>query len=346
MSLAIRATVWSVLALVLVIVAILAWMQAEMTAPYYAAGSPEVFVEVTGGAGAHSVAKQLADAGVIRSLLPFEIYVRWTGMDRRLKAGEYRFAVPAAPAEVARRIVEGDIFFQSVTLPEGLTARETVSLIVQAGIGNRRELEQALQRVDWIADLDPAAPSLEGYLFPDTYRFPRSADAVQVVRTMIRAFRDRYSGIPAARPLPKGWTLRRIVTLASMIEKETGSAPERPLVASVLVNRLERGMPLACDPTIIYALKLAGTYDGNIRKRDLSLDSPYNTYTHAGLPPGPICNPGEESLRAALAPPKTDYLYFVSRNDGTHQFSKDFTSHSLAVARYQKNHFQPSSRRP
>jgi len=345
MSVVFRTAIWSALALVLIVAASLAWMHAEITAPYYGARSPEVFVEIASGAGAHSVAAQLAAAGVIRNRLLFEIYVRWTGMDRRLKAGEYRFAAPAAPAEVVRRIVAGDIFFHSVTLPEGLTAREAVSLIAQAGIGDARELEQALQRVDWIADLDPAATSLEGYLFPDTYRFAHSADSVRVVQALVRAFRDRYSAMLSAHPLPKGWTPRRIVTLASMIEKETGSASERPLVASVLVNRLERGMPLACDPTIIYALKLAGTYDGNIRKRDLALDSPYNTYTHAGLPPGPICNPGEESLRAALAPPGTEYLYFVSRNDGTHQFSTDYSSHSLAVARYQKNRLQPSSPR-
>lgn len=342
----IRLTIWSALPLALIVVAGLAWTHAEMTAPYYGSNSPEVFVEIIGGAGAHAVAERLASAGVIKNRLPFEIYVRWTGMDRRLKAGEYRFSAAATPREVARRLVDGDIFFRSVTLPEGLTARETVSLIMQAGIGDHRELDQALQRVDWIEDIDPAAQSLEGYLFPDTYRFPRSTDSVRVIQTLIRGFRNRYSEILSAHPLPKGWTPHRIVTLASIIEKETSSASERPLVASVLVNRLERRMPLACDPTIIYALKLAGTYDGNIRKRDLAIDSPYNTYIHAGLPPGPICNPGEESLRAALAPPRTDYLYFVSRNDGSHQFSRDFSAHALAVARYQKNHSQPSSHRP
>lgn len=342
----VRTIILCTAALTLLIAAGLAWIHAEMTSPYYGGSSREVFVEIADGAGAHSVARQLADTGVIRVALPFEIYVRWTGMDRRLKAGEYRFAAPATPPEVARRIVEGDIFFRSVTLPEGLTAWETASLIAQAGIGNRAELERAVHRVDWISDIDPAATSLEGYLFPETYRFPRSADSAQVIQALVRGFRNRYSQILSTHPLPEGRTPRRIVILASIIEKETASPFERPLVASVLVNRLERGMPLACDPTIIYALKLAGRYDGNIRKKDLALASPYNTYTHAGLPPGPICNPGEVSLRAALAPPRTDYLYFVSRNDGTHQFSRDFASHSLAVARYQKNHVKPSPRRP
>ena len=342
----IRVTIWSTLAAALIAAAALVWVRAEMTTSYCGWSSPEVFVEIASGAGAHTVASLLSDAGVIRNRFPFEAYVRWTGMDKRLKAGEYRFASPAAPPEVAQRIVDGDIFFHAVTIPEGLTARETVSVIVQAGIGSREELEHAVQRAEWIEDLDPAARSLEGYLFPDTYRFPRGLHSDQIVQTAIRGFRRRYSALLSAHPLPQGWTPRRIVTLASMIEKETGAASERPLVASVLINRLQRGMPLACDPTIIYALKLARSYDGNIRKRDLTLDSPYNTYTHAGLPPGPICNPGEESLRAALAPPRTDYLYFVSRNDGTHQFSRDFSSHSLAVARYQKNHAQRTTRRP
>jgi UPF0755 protein len=340
----IRATVWSALAIALVALIGLVSMHAAMTTPYYGSNSAEIFLEVVSGAGAHSVATLLADAGVIRNRLPFEVYVRWTGLDRRLKAGEYRFASPATPAEVARRIAEGDIFFHSVTLPEGLTAREAISVIVGAGIGNRDALEQAVLRADWIQDFDPSTRSLEGYLFPDTYRFPHDADAAQIIQSMIRQFRRRYSALVAVHPAPHGWTACRIVTLASMIEKETGSASERPLVASVLVNRLARGMPLACDPTIIYALKVAGSYDGNLRKRDLALDSPYNTYTRAGLPPGPICNPGEESLRAALAPPQTDYLYFVSRNDGTHQVSRDFTSHSAAVARYQKSHSQPATR--
>jgi peptidoglycan lytic transglycosylase G len=341
----IRATIWSTLAVALVALIGLVWVHAEMTTPYYGSSSAEVFLEVVAGAGAHSVATLLADAGVIRNRLPFEVYVRWTGLDRRLKAGEYRFAAPATPPEVAQRIADGDIFFRSVTIPEGLTAREAISVIVEAGIGDRDDLEQAVLRVDWVEDLDPAAQSLEGYLFPDTYRFPHSTGSTQIIQTMVREFRRRYSAMLPIHPLPRGWTPRRIVILASMIEKETGSASERPLVASVLANRLARGMPLACDPTIIYALKLAGSYDGNIRKRDLAIDSPYNTYTHAGLPPGPICNPGEESLRAALGPPQTDYLFFVSRNDGTHQFSEDFSSHSAAVARYQKNHSQPAARR-
>ena len=154
---------------------------------------------------------------------------------------------------------------------------------------------------------------------------------------MVDQFKARFAKLKEAHPIPKDWHIPQIVILASMVEKEVKIPQERPLVASVLVNRLERDMPLACDPTIVYALKLTGNYDGNIRKTDLEIDSPYNTYIHAGFPPGPVANPGEDSLRAALEPQKTDFLYFVSRNDGTHQFSKDFQSHLNAVAKFQKS---------
>jgi len=341
-----RAAIWSTLAVALAAGAALFWTHVELTSPYYAARSTEVFVEITGGAGAHTVASLLADAGVVKNRLLFQAYVRWTGIDRHLKAGEYRFDAPATPLEVARRIVDGDIYYHSVTIPEGLTLQETVSVIEQSRLGSREDLDRGVQRVDWIKDLDPQARSLEGYVFPDTYRFPRGASADQIIRAAVRRFKNRYSALLSAYPLPQGWTARQIVTLASMIEKETGASPERPVVASVLVNRLERRIPLACDPTIIYALKLAGSFDGNLRKKDLTLDSPYNTYIHAGLPPGPICSPGEESLRAALSPQKTDYLYFVSRNDGTHEFSRDFSSHARAVERYQKNPARPANRLP
>jgi UPF0755 protein len=343
---AIRTAIWSTLALALAAGIAVLWLHIELTTPYYGARSAEVFVEISGGAGARTVASLLADAGVVKSRFPFQTYVRWTGIDRHLKAGEYRFNVPATPLEVAQRIADGDIYFHSVTIPEGLTLQETVSVIVQAGLGKREELDRAMRRVDWIGDLDPLARSLEGYVFPDTYRFPRDVSADQIVQTAVRGFRNHFSALLSAHPLPAGWSPRRIVTLASMIEKETGAPSERPLVASVLVNRLDRRMPLACDPTIIYALKLAGRFDGNLRKKDLSLDSPYNTYVHAGLPPGPICSPGEESLRAALVPEPADYLYFVSRNDGTHQFSRDLGSHAEAVARYQKSQAPRATRQP
>jgi UPF0755 protein len=221
-------------------------------------------------------------------------------------------------------------------VPEGLTAEETIELLSKNGLGNPTEMEQALLKTDWILDLDPKARNLEGYLFPETYRFSRKADSETIIKSMVHQFRVRIGKILASYPPASGWNVTRIVTLASMIEKEVKIPEEGPLVASVLVNRLEKGIPPACDATIIYAMKLAGTYEGRLRKADLGMESPYNSYLHLGLPPGPICNPGEGSLRAALRPAKTDYFYYVSRNDGTHQFSKDLQSHLHAVARFQK----------
>ncbi len=320
------------------------WLRQELTSPYYGASSAETFVEIPHGAGTSGIATALVDGGVLHYRLPFILYVRWAGLGRRLQAGEYRFTSPARPAQIVRRLVLGDVFFLSVTIPEGLTARETCELIARSGLADEKEMEELISRGDWISDLDPRAASLEGYLFPETYHFPRRATATDILKAMTSEFRARISRLLATDPLPAGWSIPQIVTLASLIEKEAKTQEERRLVSSVLTNRLRLKMPLGCDPTVIYALKLAGTYQGNLRKQDLGLPSPYNTYTHVGLPPGPIANPGAASLQAALSPGASEYLYYVSRNDGTHFFSKDLRSHMLAVARYQK---RPSrSRRP
>jgi UPF0755 protein len=192
-------------------------------------------------------------------------------------------------------------------------------------------------KTDWIADLDPAASNLEGYLFPETYRFQRKTDSQTIIKTMVHQFRAKLTKILPRYPMQSDWSLSRIVILASMVEKEIKKPEEGPLVASVLINRLNKKMPLACDATIIYAMKLAGTYEGRLGKADMVMESPYNTYRHINLPPGPICNPGADALRAALNPAKTDYFYYVSRNDGTHQFSKDYRSHLNAVNIFQRS---------
>ena len=313
------------------------WVGAELTAPYYEGTPDGTFVEIPRGAGTRDIADALVGAGILRHPLPFTLYTRWTGFGRRLQAGEYRFDSPATPVQVLDRIVRGDIFSVAVTIPEGLTARETLEQVARSGVGSLAGMKAALTRTEWIRDLDPQARNLEGYLFPETYRFTRDVRSEDVVRSMVNQFRSHYERLTRLHQTSLGWNTRRIVTLASLVEKEVGKESERPLVASVFVNRLERGIPLACDPTIIYALKLAGRYDGNIRKPDLGMASPYNTYIHPGLPPGPIANPGAASLTAAIDPAKTEYLYFVSRNDGTHQFSTNYRSHSLAVLRYQKS---------
>jgi UPF0755 protein len=312
------------------------WIVSELNRPYYAGNPNGTFVHVARGAGSSVIARSLAANGVLRRELPFSIYARITGASRRLQAGEYRFHQPATPKEVLNRIVKGDVYYISITIPEGLTAKETVEHIARAGVGDRDEMLSALSRADLVQDLAPDSRNLEGFLFPETYRFARKARSDEIVQTLVDQFRTTFQQLRARHPIPGGWSVQEIVTLASLVEKEAGNRQERPMVASVLVNRLEKRVPLACDPTIIYALKLAGRYDGNIRKSDLALDSPYNTYLRQGLPPGPIANPGTDSLRAALDPAETDYMFFVSRNDGTHHFSKDFKAHSLAVNRYQK----------
>ena len=289
------------------------------------------------GTGAGEAAKLLKDEGVLRLRLPFLLWLRHGRMDRGIQAGEYRFTGAADPKQVAEKLVRGDIYYRSITIPEGLTAVETVELLARNGFGELGKLRETLARTEWIRDLNPAAENLEGYLFPETYRFGRRDDEETIIRTMIRQFRNRMDKIVKETPLPEGWTVARIITLASLIEKEARVDSERAVVSSVLVNRLRRKMTLGCDATIIYAMKLAGTWNGNIRKADLQMPSPYNSYIHRDLPPGPICNPGAESIKAALSPAQTDFLYYVSKNDGTHQFSRDLRSHNNAVNRFQRS---------
>jgi UPF0755 protein len=313
------------------------WLHSELQTPYYGAQSPEIYIDIARGMSTNQIANLLVISGALRSRLPFIVYLRYKGLGRRVQAGEYRFSSPATPKQVAQRLIQGDVYFLLVTVPEGLTARETVDLIAQKGLGKHDEMEQALQRTDWIRDLDPRAQSLEGYLFPETYHFSRKSSSEMIIKTMVDQFRLRFAAISRDNPLQPGWSLAKTVILASMVEKEAKKVEEGPLVASVFANRLAKRIPLACDATIIYAMKLAGTYRGNLSKEDLRMDSPYNTYLHLNLPPSPICNPGANSIRAAINPASTDYLYYVARNDGTHQFSKDLSSHIDAVNRYQKS---------
>ena len=312
---------------------------ARSTDAYRGYTGPEQFVVIPTGSSTSEIGRLLSEAGVVPDRLTFRFAAWWTGQGARLKAGEYRFNRAIAPVAVIDRLAKGDVFTVRVTFPEGLTLAEMATRYESAGLGQAVEFLKAAGDPAPIADLDPAARDLEGYLFPDTYSVPRSASAESLVRLMVAEFRRAFE---TARAAASGDTLsvRQLVTLASLVEKETASMNERPLVSAVYRNRLRFGMPMQADPTVVFALAKAGRYDGNIRKADLAMDSPYNTYKYPGLPPGPIAAPGAAALAAALAPAEVPYLYFVSRNDGTHVFARTLAEHSANVRRFQVEFFR------
>src|SRR5271157_1008741 len=290
----------------------------------------ETFVEIQPGATTARIGRQLEAAGIVRSRYGFDIVRWWTR--GTLKAGEYRFDHPAAATEVYERIARGDVFTKAVTIPEGANVFEIAARLEQAGFGTQREfLKEAATQVSLVTDLDPGAKSLEGYLFPDTYHFQRKATAAQICAAMVKRFRAVAGQIGL-----KG-NVHRVVTLASLVERETALDAERPLVASVFENRLAKQMPLMTDPSVIYGLELEGRWRGVIHESDLKRNTPYNTYLHAGLPPGPVANPGLRSLRAAMEPAKSDYLYFVAAGadpQGGSLFASTEKEHARNVANY------------
>ncbi len=295
----------------------------------------EVFVEIAPGSASPVIAAQLEKAGVIRNRFGFDL-VRLLKRGR-LKAGEYRFDHPANVLEVYKRIVRGDVFTIPVTIPEGATRFDIADRIEKAGlIGATKEdfLNATEKETSLVADLDPRARSLEGYLFPDTYRFQRKATAAQIAAAMVHRFRTATAQLGLdSEPT------HSVVTLASLVERETSVNSERPLVASVLSNRLARNMPLMTDPAVIYGLQLQGKWRGTIYASDLAYDTAYNTYRHTGLPPGPVANPGLPSLRAALNPAHTAYLYFVAAGadpQGRSRFAETLEEHNRNVASYRQ----------
>ncbi len=257
----------------------------------------------------------------------------------RLQAGLYRFEGALSPDDIVARLAAGEVARNWVTLPEGLDIRDTSIRLAEAGMGDAAELESAFRDPaltgDALGDLDPAARDFEGYLFPSTYDIPPGTRPTEIARLLSGRFRAAWEGNRTERATELGVTLREIATLASIIEKETGASGERPRIAGVFWNRIERGMRLQSDPTVLFAMRAQGDFGNNIRRRDLDLPSPYNTYHIAGLPPGPISSFGLAALDAALHPEETDYLYFVSKNDGSHQFSRTLGEHNRAVRRFQ-----------
>jgi peptidoglycan lytic transglycosylase G len=316
------------LLLVIAAVAAATWL---VMAPY--GPSSQVFVEIPAGTPTTKISALLQHSGVIRSQLAFDLLHKIDG--GTLKAGEYSFDHPARMDEVYKRLVRGDVYTVSVTFPEGSNLFDMAQRLQNAGFGPKSEfIATAHANISLIADLDPQATSLEGYLFPDTYRFSRHATPAEIQKAMVHRFRQK------ANELGLHGDFHHIVTLASLVERETPIPSERPLVASVFVNRLAKDMPLMTDPSVIYAEMLKGDYRGTIYESDLQSDSPYNTYKHAGLPPGPICSPGVVSLKAAMHPAQTDYLYFVAASadpSGKSRFSATLEQHAHDVAAYRKS---------
>ena len=300
----------------------------------------EQFVELPQGIGSLPIGERLVQAGVIRDRATYRTALWMSGQGRHLKAGDYRFDHAMTPFEIIDKIARGDVFVITVTFPEGLTLAEMAKIFESHGFGPAASFVQAAKDAAPIRDLDPAAKDLEGYLFPETYALPRHTDAAKLVRMMVARFDKVFTPELRQAAAARNLTARQAVTLASIVEKETAKADERPLVAAVYTTRLRIGMALQCDPTVIYALAKAGRYGGNIHKDDLSFDSPYNTYRYPGLPPGPIASPGRASLEAAVHPAAADFLYFVSRNDGSHEFARTLEEHNRNVQKYQVQYFR------
>jgi UPF0755 protein len=312
-------------------VAGLAWM---LQIPYAGWSGSEAVVTLPPGTPAGAMVERLAQAGVVRSPAVVRAWVTVTGSAGRLRAGTYRFDRPLSPLEVLRKIEAGEVLVQAVTIPEGLDLDEIAGRLAEAGFGTRERFLGCFRDPRPIRDLDATAPDLEGYLFPDTYHFPVGETPQRITEAMVRQFRQVADPAFREQGAALGLTLRQVVTLASLIEEETSLALERPRISQVFHNRLAAGMRLECDPTVLYGLKRTGQPVSRLYSKHLKLPTPWNTYVHAGLPPGPICNPGRASLEAALRPAAGDALFFVAAPGGGHRFSRDLKSHVQAVAQW------------
>ncbi len=325
----------AVLALALALVAALLFVARELTKPHQGYSGTEILV-IEPGRRAPEVAGLLVERGVLARRWPFLIRYLLGRPRHTLKAGEYFFDRPLTPLEVYRKLEQGEVYLHTIVVPEGSDKFDLARILEQQLGVNSNEFLRSTEQAGPVLDLDPQAPTLEGYLFPDTYRFPRGVAPAAVIAAMLARFRR----LDEAELRPPHRSLHDVLTLASLVEKETSDPNERALVADVFERRLEKRWPLECDPTVIYAARLDHRFIGSsgapIRRSDLRSDSPYNTYRHAGLPPGPICNPGEASVRAALNPAANEFLYFVSNNHGGHFFARTLAEHRRNVARYRR----------
>ena len=310
------------------------WLAWGLLLPVTPAGQKVVLLRP--GFSTRRIAHELESAGVIRSA---DAFVLWHYLHRRrsLKAGEYLFEKTADERQIHDRLARGDVYYREVVVPEGFTIFDIARAVQEAGLGPSQDfLKAAMSDTALIADLAPNSKSLEGYLFPDTYEFTRTQSADDMVSAMVKEFRRVAREVALTQDSSPGIDVPRIVIMASIIEKETAVPEERPEVASVYYNRLAKKIALQADPSVIYAELLQGIYQGALHHADMGDDSPYNTYKHSGLPPGPIGNPGKSSLDAAMHPAQTDYFYFVADGNGHHRFARDLDEHNRNVAAYRR----------
>lgn len=287
---------------------------------------------VSPGRSLSGVAQELERTGVIRSSLALRIIARWNDQGGQIQAGSYRFSQAATPGEILNRLTQGDVEKVTLTIPEGFTLQQIIERIDQQGYGSKAKLMELAYDSAFITSLNISADSLEGYLYPETYLFAPGNDERALLKMMVNQFQMKVTSELKKSAQQVGLSLHQLVTLASIIEKETGVVDEMPLISSVFHNRLKRRIPLQTDPTVIYGIK---DFDGNITRKHLKTATPYNTYMIRGLPPGPIASPGLAALKAATSPAKTKLLYFVARGDGSHKFSKSLKEHNAAVLKYQ-----------
>ena len=319
----------------LAVLAVGGWVAYEVYVPVRPAG--QQFVQLHAGYSTRRIASELKKAGIIRSELAFRLW-HATGRKSTLKAGEYLFEREATLPQVYDRIARGDIYFHVVTIPEGYTMFDIAKAMEEAGLGSAADfLHVAETQTQLISDVAPEAKSLEGYLFPNTYQFTRTQSLEDMTGAMVHEFRQvahEIGLIPAGAGAAVD--VGKVVTMASIVEKETATPEERPRVASVYFNRLALKMALDADPSVIYAEQLSGTYQGSLHHADMAVNSPYNTYRFPGLPPGPIANPGRSALEAAMHPDTTKFLYFVSDGNGHHRFATTLAEHDRNVAAYRR----------
>ena len=315
-----------------VLLGILAWNVFDYAAQSSGNDISEKVITVLPGQHFKMIASQLEGAGIIRDSLRFKLFARFKGYDKRIKAGEYRLSAAFSPKQVLEIMVSGKVALYKTTIPEGYNLVQIAGIVSKMGLAEAPVFIQSATDPAIAKALGVEADSLEGYLFPDTYHFPKGLPLDEIMGTMVNRFLEIFSTEWQERARQMDMSVHQVVTLASIIERETGAAAERPLISSVFRNRIGKKMRLESDPTVIYGIE---NFNGNLTRKDLRTPTPYNTYTRKGLPPGPISNPGRDAIKAVLHPADTDFLFFVAKRDGTHQFSSNIGDHNRAVRKYQ-----------